>query len=152
MASHLTLLDPWFKVHNPFGCCSHAFWGFCFCFWWDRPPSASSFFHLSVKGLWTPLSCQSMVGKTSYPLQQALVEPFYYLTEWWLTHPTTTMKQDHNRIIVCFTTFQPFLLSKFLLEICVSLLLYMERISFPSLQLWPNIQIWRIWNPKEKES
>jgi hypothetical protein len=55
-----------------------------------------------------------MVGKTSYPVEQALVEPLYYLTEWWLTHPTTTMKQDRCLL----TTFQPFLLSKFCWKLC----------------------------------
>jgi len=69
-----------------------------------------------------------MVAKTSYPVEQALVEPFYYLTEWWLTYPTATMEQDHCLL----TTFQPFLVSKFCWK-CVSLPLYMERISFPSL-------------------
>ncbi len=93
----------------------HAFSGFCFFPRWDRQATTICCL-LSFTWMWKdcehpppPLSCEWMVAKTSYPVEQALVEPFYYLTEWWLTYPTATMKQDHCLL----TTFQPFLLSKF---------------------------------------
>lgn len=113
----------------------------------DRPPPSAAEFHLNVKGLWTPttlvmwingsenqLSCGTGPGRTLLLLNGVVAHLSYCDNE------AGSLSAYHIPTISSF---------QILLERNVSpyFSTWKESVSH---HLLPNIQIWRMWNPTEK--